>query len=114
MNVSFTIDDIRLKSASNIDQTLVFTHKSFIYTVLGFTQSHSVPLHNIESFNQIISGSYKSDKLFNFIGIVRVLLKDDCINGSKVNGIREPILYGFALDKLPCQKLYNEPQIKFF
>ena len=30
-------------------------------------------------------------------------LKRDCINDGVVNGIREPILYSFALDKPPGQ-----------
>ena len=35
VKVSVTIDDIRLKSDLKTNQTLVFTEKSFIYTVLG-------------------------------------------------------------------------------
>ena len=40
VKVSITIDDIRLKSNIKINQTLIFTNKSFFYTILGFTQSH--------------------------------------------------------------------------
>ena len=45
----------------------------------------------------MIAGSYKSDKPINITGIDKIHLKCDCIQGSIVNGIREPILYSFAL-----------------
>ena len=57
VKVTITIDDIRLKSNLKIIQTLIFTNKSFFYTKLGFTQSHSYPLDDIEGFYQILPGS---------------------------------------------------------
>ena len=50
VRVNITIDDIRLKSNSKINQTLIFTDKSFFYTRLGFTRSHSYPLDDIDGF----------------------------------------------------------------
>ena len=94
--VSITIDDIRLKSNLKINQTLIFTEKSFFYTILGFTRSHSYPLDDIEGFYQLIAGSYKSDRPINITGLDKIHLKCDCIQGSIVNGIREPILYFFC------------------
>ena len=44
VKVNITIDDIRLKSNLKINQTSIFTEKSFFYTILGFTQSRSYPL----------------------------------------------------------------------
>ena len=41
VKVSITIDDVRLKSNLKINQTLIFTEKSFFYTILGFTRTHS-------------------------------------------------------------------------
>ena len=41
VKINVTIDDIRLKANLKIIQTLIFTEKSFFYTVLGFTQSRS-------------------------------------------------------------------------
>ena len=38
VKVNVTIDDIRLKSNLKINQTLIFTEKSFFYTILGFNQ----------------------------------------------------------------------------
>ena len=37
-------------------------------------------------------------------------MKCDVIDGSVVNGIREPILYSFVLDKLPGYKVFCEPE----
>ena len=101
VKINFTIDDIRLKSNLKIDQTLMFTNKSFFYTKLGFTQSHQGPLKDNEGFYQILPESYKGDRPINITGIDKVLLKCDYINGSIVNGVREPILYSFALSSPP-------------
>ena len=109
VRVSVTIDDIRLKSNLKIIQTLIFTNKSFFYTILGFTRSHSYPIDDIEGFYQLIAGSYKSDRPINITGIDKVHLKCDCINGSIVTGTREPILYSFGLSSPPGHKIYKEP-----
>ena len=105
VKVNITIDDIKLKSNLNTNQTLIFTERSFFYTILGFTQSRSYPLDDIDSHYQIIAGSYKSDKPINITGIDKIHLKCDCIQGSIVNGIREPILYSFALSSPPGHKI---------
>ena len=68
----------------------------------------------MESFIQLIPGSNKSDKPINITQIDKVHLKCDCINGSIVNGAREPILYSFALSSPPGHKIYKEPRVKFF
>ena len=114
VKVNITIDDIRLKSNLKINQTLIFTERSFFYTILGFTQSRSYPLNDIDSHYQIIACSYKSDKPINITGIDKIHLKCDCIQGSIVNGIREPILYSFALSSPPGYKIFKEPRIKLF
>ena len=114
VKVNITIDDIRLKSNLKFNLTLIFTEKSFFYTILGFTQSRSYPLDDIDGFYQIIAGSYKSDRPINITGIDKTPLKCDCIQGSIVNGIREPILYSFALSSPPGHKIYKEPRVKLF
>ena len=114
VKVNITIDDIRLNTILKINQTLLFSEKSFFYTILGFTQSRSYPLDDIDGFYQLIAGSYKSDKPINIIGIDKIQLKCDCIQGSIVNGIREPILYSFALSSPPGYKIYKEPRVKLF
>ena len=39
-------------------------------------------------------------------------MKTNCINGSIVNGVQEPISYSSALSSPPCHKIYNQPKIK--
>ena len=73
VKINITIDDFRLKSNLKINQTLLFTEKSFFYTTLGFTQSRSYPLEDIENFYQLVAGLYKSDKPINITGIDKIL-----------------------------------------
>ena len=114
IKIDITIDERKYETDLKINQTLIFTNKIFFYTILGFTQSHSYPLDDIDGFYQLIAGSYKSDKPINITGIDKVHLKCDCIDGSIVNGVREPILYSFALDQPPGHKIYKEPKVKLF
>ena len=114
VKIDITIDERKYKTDLKINQTLIFTNKSFFYTILGFTQSHSYPLDDLEGFYQLIAGLYKSDRPVNITGIDKVHLKCDCIDGSIVNGVREPILYSFALDQPPGHKIYKEPKVKLF
>ena len=104
VKVNFTHDDIRLRSNLTTNKSIRFTEKSFLYTILGFTESHSGLLGDIEGFTQLIPGTYNSNKPINITGIDKVHLKCDCIQGSIVNGKREFILYSFALDKPPADK----------
>ena len=114
VKVTITIDAFRLKSNLKINQTLLFTEESFFYTILGFTQSHSYPLDDIDGFYQLIAGSYKSDRPNIITGIDKIHLNCDCIRGSIVNGIREPILYCFALSSPPGHKIFKEPRVELF
>ena len=102
------------KSNLEINQTLVFTKKSFFFTLLGFTQSHSYPLDEIDGFYQLIAGSYKRDRPINFTGLDKVHLKCDCVQGSIMKGTREPILFSSALDQPPGHRIYDEPRIQLF
>ena len=99
VRVPITIDGIR--SNSNLKKTLIFTEKSLFYTIFGHTQPHSYPLDDIDGFYQLIAGSYKSEKPINITGIEKIHLKYVCIQGSIVNGTREPLFYSFALDLPP-------------
>ena len=101
VKISVTIDERKQKSNLKINQTLLFTNKSSFYTILGFTQSHSYRLDDIDGFYQMIAGSYKSDKPINITGIDKVHLKCNVVDGSIVNGVREPVLYSSALDQPP-------------
>ena len=112
--MSITIDDVRLKFNLKLNQTLIFTEKSFFYILLVFTRSHSYPFDDTDGFYQLVAGTYKSDKPNNITGIDKVLLKCDCFNGSTVNSARKPIFYSFALSSQPGHKMYEEPRIKVF
>ena len=114
VKINVSIDERKYKTDLKINQTLIFTNKSFFYTILGFTQSHQGPLNDIEGFYQILPGSYKSDEPINITGIDKVHLKCNVVDGSTVNGVREPILYSFALDQPPGHKIYKEPKVKLF
>ena len=114
VKIDINIDERKYKTNLKINQTLIFTNRSFFYTILGFTQSDSYPLDDIEGFYQLIAGSYKSERPINITGVDKVHLKCDCIDGSIVNGIREPILYSFTLDQPPGHKIYKEPKVKLF
>ena len=114
MKVSITIDDIRLKSNIKINQTLIFTKKTFFYSLLGFTQSHQGPLNDIEGFYQILAGSYEGDRPINITGIDKVHLKCNVVDGSIVNGKRESILFSFGLSSPPHHKIYKKPRVKLF
>ena len=114
VKVNVTIDDVRLKSNIKVIQTSIFTEKSFFYTILSFTRSRFYPLDVIDGFHQFIAGLYEGDRLINITGIDKVHLKCDCINGSIVNGIREPILYSLSLSSPPGRKIYKEPRVKLF
>ena len=116
MKISVTIDERKYKTNLKTNQTLKFTNKSFFYTILGFTQSHSYPLDHIhiDGFYQLIAGSYESDKPILITSNDKVHLKCDCIDGSIVNGIRESVLYSFALDQPPGHTIYNKPKVKLF
>ena len=114
VKVSVTIDDVRLKLYLKINQTLIFTKKSFFYTILGFTRSRSYPLDDIEGSRQMIAGSYKGDRPNSISGIDKVPFKCDCTIGSIVNGSREPILFSFSLVQPPGHEIYKQPTVKLF
>ena len=92
VKVNITIEDIRRKSNLPTNRTIRFIERFFFGAMLGFTKSHSRPLSEVDGFIQLIPGTYKSDKPNKITGIDKVPLKCDCLNGSNVDGIREPIL----------------------
>ena len=115
MKGNITVDDIRLRSKLTNNKTIRLTKECIFQRILGFMQSHPGRLGrlgDIESFVQLIPGTYRSDKPINITGIDEFLLKCDCNDGSIVNGLREPLLNSFALTSPPGQKIYNQPKIK--
>ena len=114
VKVNITDDDIRLRSNLSSLNSKRFNKKSSLYTIPGFTQSYLGPLGDIEGLLQLIPGSYKSDKPINITRFGKIHLKRDCNIVSIANGVREPILYKFALDKSPGRKIYEKSRIKLF
>ena len=57
VKTNVTIVERKHKTELKINQTLKFNIKSFFYTILGFNQSRSYPLDDIDGFYQLISGS---------------------------------------------------------
>ena len=79
MKVNITIDENRQKSHLDFNQTLNFSNTFLFYTILGFIQSYSGLLGDIENLIQILPGEYKSSKPFKITGVDKVHLKGDCI-----------------------------------
>ena len=80
--------------------TIKFGKKSFFSTVLGFS-----PGWDYKHYNK-----YTSQKVVNLGSTNKIHLKCDCIDGSVLNGVRQPILYSFNLDKLPGYRVFCEPE----
>ena len=80
--------------------TLRFDEKSFFHTLLGFT-----PYWDYKP------GIYSSDKvILNLNTINKIHLKCDCIDGCIQDGVRQPILFSFVLDKPAGYKIFCEPE----
>ena len=77
-----------------------FDEKSFFSTVLGFIPGWDYKLYN----------KYTSQKVVNLGSTNKIHLKCDCIDGSVLNGIRQPVLFSFVLEKLPGYKVFCEPE----
>ena len=81
-------------------ETLRFDEKSFFYTLLGFT-----PYWDYKP------GVYTSDKIIlNLNTINKIHLKCDIIDGSIQDGVRQPILFSFVLDKPSGYKIFCQPE----
>ena len=72
----------------------------FFSTVVGFTPGWDYKHHKENTRQKILNLSTTNKKN----------LKCDVINGIVVNGLRQPILYSFVLDKLPGYKVFSEPE----
>ena len=75
VTVIITIDDIRPKSNLTTDKTIRFTKKSFFYIILGFTQSPSGSIADIEGFVHLIPDIYKSEKPINNTSVDKIEYK---------------------------------------
>ena len=90
-------------------ETLRFDKESFFHSILGFTPYWECKPTNTSLADA--SGVYTSDKIIlNLNTMNKIHLKCDCIDGSIQDGIRQPILYSFVLDKKPGYKIFSEPE----
>ena len=97
------LDDITRKTKMAVNSVIIairFDENSFFSTILGFN-----PGWDYKHYNQ-----YLSQKIVNLSNTNKIHLKCDVIDGSVVNGDRQPILYSFVLDKPSGYKVFCEPE----
>ena len=93
--------------------TLRFDKKSFFHTLLGFEPYWDYKPTN--SNHAASPGVYTSHKIIlNINRINKIHLKCDCIDGSIQDGVRQPILFSFVLDKPSGYKVFCEPETIHF
>ena len=88
--------------------TLRFDEKSFFITLLGFT-----PYWDYKPTNAIHAespGLFYNDKLSNLNTINKNHLKCDVFDSSVQDGVTQPILFSFDLEKPPGYKVFCEPE----
>ena len=96
-------DDITMKTELVVRSGIIairFDERSFFSTILGFTPGWDYKHYN----------NYTSQKIVNLSTTNKIHLKCDVIDGSVVNGVREPILFSFVLDKPSGYKVFCEPE----
>ena len=107
-------DDISMKTIIILSRfgltfgTLSFDGKSFFNTSLGFVLYWDNKTTN--AFHVDSPGIYNNEKITKLSTIYKVHLKCDCIDGSLVNSLRQPILYSFVLDKPRGYKVFCESE----
>ena len=101
--IDIEFDDITGKTKLDVRSGIIairFDEKLFFSSILGFT-----PGWDYKHYNK-----YTSQKLVNLGSTNKIHFKCDCIDGSVLNGLRQPLLYSFVLDKLPGYKVFSEPE----
>ena len=97
------LDDITRKTKLVVNNGIIairFAENSFFSTILGFS-----PGWDYKHYNQ-----YLSQTIVNLSNTNKIHLKCDVIDGSVVNGNRQPILYSVVLDKPSGYKVFCEPE----
>ena len=101
------LDDFNRKTKLVVDSGIMairFDEKPFFSTILGFTAGW-----DYKHYNQ-----YLSQKIVTLSSRIKIHLKCDAIDGSVVDGVRQPILYSFVLDKPSGYKVFCEPGTKHY
>ena len=97
------LDDVTRKTKLVANSGIIairFDERSFFSTILGFTAGW-----DYKHYNQ-----YLSQKTVHLSSTNKIHLKCDVINGSVVDGVRQPILYSFVFDKPSEYKVFCEPE----
>ena len=97
------LDDVTRKTKLVVNSGILavrFDEKSFFSTILGFTAGW-----DYKHYNQ-----YLSQKIVKLTFTIKIQLKCDAIDGSVVDGVRQPILYSFVLDKPSGYKVFCKPE----
>ena len=97
------IDDITRKTKLIVRSGIIaikFDEKSFFSTILGFT-----PGWDYKHCNE-----YTSEKNLKLNSTNKIHLKFDVIDGSVVDGLRQPIIFSFDVDKPSGYKIFCEPE----
>ena len=97
------LDDVTRKTKLVVNNCIIairFDEKSFFSTILGFTAGWDYKHLN----------KYVSQKIVNLSNTKKIHLKCDAIDGSVVDGVRQPIFYRFILDKPSGYKVFCEPE----
>ena len=86
--IDIEYDGITMKTKLVVQSGIIairFDEKSFFSTILGFTAGWDFKHYN----------KYISQKIVSLSNTNKIHLKGDVIDGSVVNGLRQPILYSF-------------------
>ena len=97
------LDDFTKKTKLVVNSGIIairFDEKSSFSTILGFTAGW-----DYKHYKQ-----YLNQNIVNLSNTNIIHLKCDAIDGSLVNGVRQPILYSFVLDKPSGYKVFCEPE----
>ena len=88
--------------------TIKFNEKSFFNTLLGFTSYWDYkPTKAIHADSP---GVYTCDKILILSTMDKIYLKCDVIDRNVVNGLRQPTVFSFILDKPSGYKMFCEPE----
>ena len=80
---------------------------SFFNTLLGFTSHWDSKITNAVHVDG--PGVFTSDKFSSLSTIEKIHSKCDVIDGSVVDGFKQPILFSFVLDKPSVYRVFCEP-----
>ena len=102
-SVGIELDDITMKTKLVVRQgitALWYDEKSFSSTVLGFKHGWDYKHYK----------GYTGQKIVHLSSTKKIHLKCDFIDGSLVNGLRQPVLFNSLLYKKTGYKIFCEPE----